>query len=207
MNKGQRKTTLITLAGLGAIALALLLSRYLWFRLDLTKNKMYTISAVSRNLHTEIPSQVDLTYYLSDRLAAMHPVPGEIANMLREYIAFSHGKITLAVRDPVKAKAEEEIQALGVQPQQIQTEERNETSFALVYSALVIKYGDKTEVLPVQPGGGNPGGGRGICLRPPPGLPPPGWTPGAETGFGWSRRIPGSPGKTPRAAPRFYQRI
>ncbi|MDR3312202.1 MAG: GldG family protein, partial [Spirochaetaceae bacterium] len=148
MNTHKRDITIITVLSISAIVLALLLSRHLWFRLDLTRNHLYTISAVSRNLRNEIPDQVRITYYLSDKLAAMHPVPREIADMLREYAAYSRGKITVTVRDPVKAKLTDAVDALGVQAQQIQTEERNEMNFALVYSALVIEYLDKTDVVP-----------------------------------------------------------
>jgi len=37
------------------VALTLLVSKRLWFRLDLTKGKSYTISAVSRSCTTKFP--------------------------------------------------------------------------------------------------------------------------------------------------------
>ena len=61
----KKQVTIITVLSIAAIVLGLLVSRRLWFRLDLTKNHTYTISGVSKNLYTEIPDQVRITYFLS----------------------------------------------------------------------------------------------------------------------------------------------
>ncbi|MDR3304205.1 MAG: GldG family protein [Treponema sp.] len=145
----KKAFVIITALSIAALVLGLLISRRLWFRLDLSKNQMYTISAVSRALHTEIPDQVRLTYYLSEKLSAVHPMPREIEDLLREYAAYSHGKIQVVVRDPVKANLVNEVERLGILSQQIQTEEQDETKLATVYSGLVIEYLDQVEVLPV----------------------------------------------------------
>ena len=132
-----------------ALVLGVLVSRKLWFRFDLTRNRLYTISAVSRNLYNEIPDQIRITYYLSDKLRAIHPLPGEIEDLLREYTAFSRGKIRLSVRDPSKARLAEQVEALGIQPQQINTVEQDQASVITVYTGIVIEYLDSVEVLPV----------------------------------------------------------
>ncbi|MDR0376577.1 MAG: GldG family protein [Spirochaetaceae bacterium] len=145
----KRQTNVVTILSITVLALALLNSQRLWFRLDLTKNKAYTISPASRNLYNEIPDQVRITYYVSDRLASVVPLPGEITDLLREYAAYSRGRIRLTVRDPVKANLEEEVERLGIQGQQIEIVERDEAGFATVYTGILIEYLDRTEVLPV----------------------------------------------------------
>jgi gliding-associated putative ABC transporter substrate-binding component GldG len=133
---------------LAVIALGFLVSRQLWFRLDLTKGKIYTISAVSRGLHNEIPDRVRITYYLSDKLKATYPMPGEIEDLLKEYASFSRGKIQLSVRDPAKARLTEMVEQLGIYQQQMQTVEQDQASFVTVYSGIVIEYLDEIQVLP-----------------------------------------------------------
>jgi gliding-associated putative ABC transporter substrate-binding component GldG len=145
----KRQTRVLTLLSIAALALALLNSQRIWLRLDLTKNKAYTISPVSRNLYNEIPDQVRITYYVSDRLASVVPIPGEITDLLREYAAYSRGRIRLTVRDPVKANLVEEVERLGIQGQQIEIVERDEAGYATVYTGILIEYLDRTEVLPV----------------------------------------------------------
>lgn len=145
----KKQFTVITVLSVTAIVLGLLLSRRLWFRLDLTRNRAYTISEVSKNLYKEIPDQVLITYYLSEKLASMTPIPAEIEDLLREYAAYSHGKIRVMVKDPAKSQTTDTIEQLGIQPQQIQNIEKDEASIATVYSGVAIEYLTQTEVLPV----------------------------------------------------------
>ena len=145
----RKQAVTLTVLSLIALALAFLLSRRFWFRLDFTGNKAYTISEVSRKIHNEIPDQVRITYYLSDKLRSVHPMPGEIEDLLREYAAYSRGKIRLVVRDPVKAQLAEQVERLGIQPRQIQTVGEDQSSLVTVYTGLAIEYLDTIEVLPV----------------------------------------------------------
>ncbi|MDR0708579.1 MAG: GldG family protein, partial [Spirochaetaceae bacterium] len=128
MNKKQ--AVILTAFAIAAFLLAFLVSQRVFFRLDLTKNKAYTISDVSRNLYTEIPDQVRITYFISDKLAAIHPLPGEIADLLREYAAYSRGRIKVTLRDPVKANLVEAVESLGIPGQQIETVEQDQASIA-----------------------------------------------------------------------------
>jgi len=147
-NKRKQQETVITLLTVAALVLALLVSQRLWFRLDLTESRGYTISPVTKKLREEIPDQVRITYYLSKNLEAVHPAPGEVRDLLNEYAAYSRGKIRVSVRDPEKAGLSAEVERLGLSPQQIQTVEKSQASVATVYSGIVIEYLDQVEVLP-----------------------------------------------------------
>ncbi|MDR0997943.1 MAG: GldG family protein [Treponema sp.] len=144
----KREALVLTLLTLLVIFLGLLLSRRFWFRLDLTRDKAYTISPVSRNLHREIPEPVRITYYVSKRLSSAHPLPGEVEDMLREYVSWSRGKIRLMVRDLAGAGMEAEMESLGMESRQIEIVERDEATIATVYSGILIEYLDRMEVLP-----------------------------------------------------------
>ncbi|MDR0316474.1 MAG: GldG family protein [Treponema sp.] len=145
----RRQTVTITALSIIAFVLGLLVAGRLWFRLDLTRNRAYTISQASRELYAEIPEQVRITYYLSDKLKTVHPLPGEIVDLLQEYAAYSRGKIRLSVRDPAKARLTETVEKIGIMPQQIQSVEQDQTSVSTVYTGIVIEYLDQVEVLPV----------------------------------------------------------
>ena len=144
----KKQTTIITALSVIAIILAILVTGRYWLRLDLTKNKAYTISKVSRNIHRELPDPVNITYYLSNKLKTVIPTPGEIEDMLSEYAAYSRGKIRLTVRDPVKAGMAAVIEGLGLQPRQVPVVEQDQTGLITVYSGIVIEYLDKMEILP-----------------------------------------------------------
>jgi ABC-type uncharacterized transport system involved in gliding motility auxiliary subunit len=146
----KRKYALLcALLSTAAFILVLMISSRLWFRLDLTKNKAYTISEVSRKLYTEISDQVRITYYVSDRLASAHPMPAEISDLLREYAAHSRGKIKYLRQDPVKADLAQAVEELGIIPQDFRAVEKDERTFATVYTGILIEYLDRREVLPV----------------------------------------------------------
>ena len=147
MNKNQ--TRVITFLSVVVFLLVLLLSVRLYFRLDLTKNKAYTISEVSKKIYTEISDQVRITYFVSDKLRQAHPMPGEIADLLREYAAHSRGKIRFIQKDPAKAELLQDVERLGILPQQIQLAEKNEITVATVYTGILIEYLDKESVIPI----------------------------------------------------------
>jgi gliding-associated putative ABC transporter substrate-binding component GldG len=145
----KRQAATLSILVIIIIVLSLMVSRRLWFRLDLTSSKSYTISAVSRNLHNEIPDQIRITYFISDKLKTMYPMPGEIEDLLREYAGYSRGKIQVMVRDPVKMNVANEVEQLGIMPQQIPIFEQDQRSIITVYTGLLIEYLDQIEVLPV----------------------------------------------------------
>ena len=144
----KRQVSIITLLSVIAVILALMVSGRFWFRMDMTKTKAYTISKVSRNLHTELPDPVNITYFISDRLRTIIPAPADIEDTLREYTAFSRGKIRLTVRDPVKTGLAQFAEELGVQARQVQNIQQDQASLVTVYSGIVLEYLDKIEVLP-----------------------------------------------------------
>jgi len=145
----RKQASTLSVMILAIIALTFLVSRRLWFRLDLSKGKTYTISAVSRNLYNEIPDRVRITYYLSDKLKSRSPIPGEIEDLLREYANYSRGKIQLTVRDPAKANLADIVEELGIIPQQIRTVDQDQASVVTVYTGIVIEYLDDVQVMPV----------------------------------------------------------
>jgi gliding-associated putative ABC transporter substrate-binding component GldG len=134
---------------IGIVVLVALNSSLFFFRLDLTENKAFTISEVSRNLFTEIPEQVSITYYLSERLRNRAVETQQIVDILNEYAAYSRGTINVDVVDPAEEGVTQRVQQLGVAPQQIQVIEEDQQSLARVYTGIVIDYLDRQETLPV----------------------------------------------------------
>jgi gliding-associated putative ABC transporter substrate-binding component GldG len=133
-----------------AIIVAVVFNSAIYFlRLDLTENKVFSISEVSRNLFQEIPEQVNITYYLSDRLRQRAVETQQIVDILNEYAAYSRGSITVNVVDPQAAGITSQVENLGVVPQQIQVIEQDQQSLAVVYTGIVISYLDESETLPV----------------------------------------------------------
>ncbi len=148
MTRKTQETIVVTMVGVALLLIALNSVRF-FARADITENQIYTISSVSQKLFARIPDQVSITYYVSDRLKALTPEVQQIEDILIEYAAHSRGKVKIAFTDPVKAHVEQQMQGLGIVPQQIQVVQQDQQSLATVYSGIVISYLDRTKAIPV----------------------------------------------------------
>ena len=92
----QNKKSFITYIGIVAAILVIfnVVSRNWFFRLDLTENKMYSLSESSKSVVSKIDDRLTMKVYFSDNL------PGEYGNnrrylqdILEEYAAYSRGYI------------------------------------------------------------------------------------------------------------------
>jgi gliding-associated putative ABC transporter substrate-binding component GldG len=130
------------------LALAMLDTGAIFVRLDASRNKMFSISDVSKRIARELPDRVAITYYMSDKLASRYPFPQQIKDMLGEYAIYSGGRITLSVVDPAASKTPIQPESLGIAARQMQVVEKQEVNLATIYSGIVIQYLDKVESLP-----------------------------------------------------------
>mgnify|MGYP001303223072 CR=1 FL=1 len=123
-----------------------------WFsRLDLTDNKMYTLSSSSRSVVKKIDDLMTMKVFFSNNL------PGEYGNnrrylqdILEEYAAFSKGNIRFEFNTPDENEdVEQEAQRMGIQPVQLQVIENDKMEVKRVHMGLAILYQDEKEVIPV----------------------------------------------------------
>ena len=99
-------------------------------RFDLTEDKMYRISDVSKKLFEEIDGTLTVTCYASDTLKRVTGIPQEIEDILREYAAYGRGKIRIKTVDPKQDEQRREIEGEGIVVRQIEVVEENEKTYA-----------------------------------------------------------------------------
>ena len=149
----QDKKTFITyLCIVGAILIILnIVSRNIFFRWDLTDNKMYSLSDSSKSVVGKIDDRFTMKVYFSDNL------PGEYGNnrrylqdILEEYAAYSNGNIHFEFYRPEDdEKMKEDAQKSGIQPVQLQVIENDNLEVKRVYMGMVFMYEDERETIPV----------------------------------------------------------
>ena len=111
---------IITIIFIAIIVFAgLNVSRY-FSRIDITENKIYTISEVSKDLFEDGFGLITITYFRSKKLKDISPFPVQIEDMLYEYAAFSKGNIKVKIIDPIEEKEQHRIEGMGIYPQQIE---------------------------------------------------------------------------------------
>jgi len=104
----------IVIAAVLAMATIILVNATLTsWRLDLTENKLYTLSQGTLNIITSLEEPVTLDFYVSKKLMADIPQISSYANrvhdLLDEYASKSNGKIRLNVIDPEPFSEEEDL--------------------------------------------------------------------------------------------------
>ncbi len=152
MKIANRRTFLIYIGIIvGIVVLTNLVSRQMFFRLDLTENGMYTLSSSSRNIIGNLDDRMVAKVYFSDNL------PGEYANnrrylqdMLEEFQAYSKGHLHFEFFRPEDdAELEQEAQKYGIPPIQLQAIENDRMEIKNVWMGLALLYEDRRESLPM----------------------------------------------------------
>src|SRR5437763_6880398 len=107
--------------GLMLIAVNLIAGRFLTARLDLTGERLYTLSRGTRQTLARIDEPITLRLYYSTRLGDSAPAYGVYAQRVRElldeYVAAAHGKLRLEIYNPQPfSDVEDRAVAFGLQP-------------------------------------------------------------------------------------------
>ncbi|MCC5875184.1 MAG: Gldg family protein [Candidatus Sumerlaeia bacterium] len=98
-------------------------------RVDLTQNKLYTLSEGSRNVVRNLDEPIRLRFYFSDKktnnIPFLRSYATRVREFLEEYVAASNGMLTLEVIDPEPfSEAEDMAVAAGLQGVPISQGER-----------------------------------------------------------------------------------
>jgi len=136
-------------------------------RIDMTASHRYSLSATTRDLLDSLQQPLLIRAYMSRNThPLLKPLIPQVADMLHEYQVASHGRIKAQVVDPsTDPKVEQTAnQAYGIQPHPFQVASRYQSSVVNAYFAILVRYGDQTQVLKLSdlinvspnPGGGAP---------------------------------------------------
>ena len=169
MTRPYRSARLI---GVGLIALNLvLLNGWLLplssLRVDMTASHRYSLSSTTRDLLDSLQQPLLIRAYMSQNThPLLKPLIPQVADMLHEYQVASHGRVKAQVVDPSTDPGVEKTanQAYGIQPHPFQVASRYQASVVNAYFAILVRYGDQTQVLKLSdlinvsqdPSGGSP---------------------------------------------------
>jgi len=151
---GQRRWILFTVL----VSFNLLLANF-WIhelralRIDLTKNKIYSISETTSNYLEQLQEPLLIRGYFSDRThPLLAPLVPQLRDLIREYEVTAGGRVRAEFIDPREnPEIEEEAnRKYGIRPVPFQISDRYEASLVNSYFDLLIQYGDQFEVLSFQ---------------------------------------------------------
>ncbi|MDO9039966.1 MAG: gliding motility-associated ABC transporter substrate-binding protein GldG, partial [Bacteroidota bacterium] len=127
------------------------LSAQMFFRLDLTAEKRYSITTVSKNLVKELDKPINITLYLDGELpAGFRKLQKSVQEKIADYNAYSSQLINLAVIDPYEISDTKrrdqlfiELAGKGLQPTDIRQNTKQGTVTRRIFPGALIEYGDK----------------------------------------------------------------
>ncbi len=127
----------------------LFLVKWEFFRVDLTQDKLYTLTDSTNNLLKNLKKRVLIKgFFTRDVPPQVKPVHERIRDYLDEYQARSGGKVVVEIVDPEDDQTlRDEADRLGIQGIPLGSTSGNQLSLKRVYQGLRIRVGDKQKVL------------------------------------------------------------
>jgi len=150
------KNTMSVLLVAGIVLLLNVLSRQLFFRIDLTEDGQYTLSKATKNIMRELEDPVTVKAYFSKDLPAnVAKTKRDFQEMLVEYANLSKGNLDYEFVDPNEnEEIEQEAVQNGISPVMINMREKDQVKQQKAFLGAIIKVGEQQEVIPfIQPGG------------------------------------------------------
>lgn len=157
MSRRQRRlrgsTESVGVVILIAVALVFLnaVAARVFFRLDLTEDRIYTLSEASQSLLQRLDDLINIQVYFSDNLPPqLGPLRQQLEDLLAEYVAGSRGRLRVEWINPLESpEKEQRAQFLGIPPVQMQSIEGDKAQIVRGFMGLAVLYEDRKEVLPV----------------------------------------------------------
>ncbi len=130
----------------------------LFFRLDLTGDRMFSLSPVSRRVVATLAEPLTVHVFFTQNLPAPHNgTERYLRDLLSEYAAAGNRHFNYRFHDVSAVEGEEgktpdatqdQASAYGIYPVQVQKIERDEVKFMRAYMGLALVHGNLTEQIP-----------------------------------------------------------
>lgn len=135
---------------IGILVLVNIISLNLFFRLDFTSNKIYTLSNASKSLVGSLDDKLIVKAYFTDNMPSPYNNTRRyLKEILDDYRNYSHGKLQYEIISPSdEQQLEKDAESYGIQPVQVQTVKDDRAEAMKAYMGIVFLYGGKQEVLP-----------------------------------------------------------
>lgn len=149
--KKETSLSLTVLIVLGIVAILNFFAYQLFIRFDLTKNKDYSLSQISKDTVKNLDDIVTIKAYFSKELPAQYvSLPQDVKDVLDGYQSYSKGKIKFEFIDPTDNKdLQSQLQIKGIPQLQFNVLTKDKYQVVNGYIGMSLDYGDKSESIPV----------------------------------------------------------
>jgi gliding-associated putative ABC transporter substrate-binding component GldG len=153
----MKKSTLFVQLAIVIVILVVLnlISESLYFRLDFTEDRRYTLSDATKNVLEDLDDVITVkAFFTKDLPPQLAYVRNDLQDQLIEYEDRSGGNIVFEFINPNESEQlKQEAMQNGIAPISINVVENDQRQQLQAFMGVVFKAGDRTEVIPlVQPG-------------------------------------------------------
>jgi ABC-2 type transport system permease protein len=162
MKKEQKNNSFKFLMYVAVVLLLNLVGATLFMRFDLTRDRLYSISGISKKVVATLSEPLTIHVFFTRNLPAPHNnTERYLEDLLKEYAIaanhfFNYQFHNVSAQDEETGKAVNENQELannyGIYPVQIQKIEKDEVKFQKAYMGMALIYGDMVERIPTITG-------------------------------------------------------
>lgn len=169
------KGSTAVLLGVGILVVVNLFAVRLPLRLDLTRDKMFTLSEATKETMEKLENPVTITaYFTKDLPAPFSDNARFVKDLLEEYRVKSGGNLSFSFVDPTaeetdadkdikkdvkrdifgrqvreKTSVEKDLEALGIQAVEVRVLEQDQQQTKRAWMGISVRYGEEKEALPV----------------------------------------------------------
>jgi gliding-associated putative ABC transporter substrate-binding component GldG len=149
--KGGKSVTTQILLMVGIVIVINIISAQLYFRLDLTADKSYTLSKATKNILRSLEEPVTVTaYFTEDVPPQLLQARTDFKDLLVEYSNVAKGNLVYEFIDPNKdQESENKAMQAGIMPNIVNVRERDQMTQKRVFLGAVLKMGTDKEIIPV----------------------------------------------------------
>ena len=154
MKLAKTANTLILVVSVLLIVLVVnfLVARHLVLRLDLTRDKIYTLTDSSKKIVGGLNDLVTIKAYFSQKLPPyLSTIRQDVEDVLNEYQAHAKGNLRVKFIDPTNYDEEQKRKLMydGIMPMNLQTIDKHKFEVMEAYFGMSINYEDRKETIPV----------------------------------------------------------
>ena len=127
-----------------------LVAKNVFARVDLTENKIYTLTDATKDILRNLDDRVTIRAYFSEGLPAQYAEYRQIIkDKLDEYKIYAGDNLQYEFIDPSDSIGKQRAQSDGVPQARINVFENDQYTSRNIYLGLAITYQDKKEVIPI----------------------------------------------------------
>lgn len=151
MKKNHWITALLLIA---VLLLLNLIAQQLFFRIDLTQDRRFTLSKATKDILQELEDPITVRAFFSkDVPPEIEKARTDFQDLLVEYSNISKGMVDYEFIDPQTDEEKQEAAQAGIQPVMINVRDKDQVKQQQAFLGAILQMGDQSDAIPfIQPG-------------------------------------------------------